>query len=253
MGERPDLYRHSSAEAKEMNELDLWRASHKANMDCKRAIEEAVRAGFDGMHLSPDCAKGVIAEYGYHRVQYVLAVTLREKSYDGRFSHKNRAWFGGVRIPRDENYNYQLTVDSHPTILDGFMDEFRQEYQSLGLFGLEHCIQEEGGVDYTGKVVVVDPARLKEKALLPENQLWLAQSGFGCGPHSRGRAVFATCLGDGEKARWNRDSFLGAINEEYLPEWAKSQVEMLRAGQEIGPIKASTPAEGPAFGMTQSM
>ncbi len=253
MGKHPDLYRNSSTEAKEMDELDLWRASHQANMDCKRAIEEAVRAGFDGMHLSLDCAKGVIAEYGYHRVQYVLAVTLREKSYDGRFSATNRAWFGGVRIPHDENYNYQLVVNSHPTVLDGFMDEFRQEYQALGLFGQEHCIQEEGGVDYTGKVVVVDPARLKEGALAPENQLWLAQSGFGCGPHSRGRAVFATCLGDGEKARWNRDCFLGAINEEHLPEWAKGQVEKLQAGQDIEPIKAPTPAKGPAFGMTQSM
>ena len=51
------LYLSSLSEAKRQNEVALWRASHLENIACKQAIEEAIRKGFDGMHLSHDCAR----------------------------------------------------------------------------------------------------------------------------------------------------------------------------------------------------
>ena len=42
-------YPYSAAEARERNELSLWRESHKANIACRNAIEEAIRQNFDGM------------------------------------------------------------------------------------------------------------------------------------------------------------------------------------------------------------
>ena len=54
------LYLSSISEAKRQNEVALWRASHLENIACKQAIEEAIRKGFDGMHLSHDCARGVM-------------------------------------------------------------------------------------------------------------------------------------------------------------------------------------------------
>lgn len=45
------LYPYSSAEARERNELSLWRESHRANIACRDAIEDAIRRSFDGMHL----------------------------------------------------------------------------------------------------------------------------------------------------------------------------------------------------------
>jgi hypothetical protein len=45
----------------------------KANVACKNAIEEAIRRDFDGMHLKESCAQSVIAEFGYKRVNLVLA------------------------------------------------------------------------------------------------------------------------------------------------------------------------------------
>lgn len=48
------LYLSSISEAKRQNEVALWRASHLENIACKQAIEEAIRRGFDGMHLSHD-------------------------------------------------------------------------------------------------------------------------------------------------------------------------------------------------------
>ena len=46
----------------------------------EEAIEKAINRDFDGMYLNPDCAKGVIDKYGFDRVNYVLANTLKEKS-----------------------------------------------------------------------------------------------------------------------------------------------------------------------------
>ena len=80
------LYPYSAGEARRQDELALWRASHQANIACKNAIETAIREQFDGMHLSEDCVKPVIQEFGYKRVQWVLANTVQQKHWDGRFS-----------------------------------------------------------------------------------------------------------------------------------------------------------------------
>ena len=66
------LYLSSISEAKRQNEVALWLASHLENIACKQAIEEAIRKGFDGMHLSHDCARGVIEDFGFKRVGWVL-------------------------------------------------------------------------------------------------------------------------------------------------------------------------------------
>lgn len=56
----------------------------------------------------------------------------------------------------------------------------------------------------------------------------LAEGGFGCSPSARGRAVYATCLGDGERTRWNREDFAGVLKEKFLPGWAQARLEELR-------------------------
>ena len=66
----------------------------------------------------------------------------------------------------------------------------------------------------------------------PDYQMFLASGGFGCSPTSSGRAVYATCLGDGEKTRWNRSDFTGVLDEQYLPDWATEKLEELRGPQQ---------------------
>ena len=48
------LYPYSAKEARERNELSLWRESHRANIACRDAIEDTIRRSFDGMHLNAD-------------------------------------------------------------------------------------------------------------------------------------------------------------------------------------------------------
>ena len=81
------------------------------------------------------------------------------------------------------------------------------------LFGrLKDCLlytsPNSGEQDFTGRVLILSPDTLRESYWQPENQLWLALSGFGCRPYARGRSVLCTCLGDGETTRWNRSEFV---------------------------------------------
>lgn len=222
------LYPYSAQEAKKRNQLPMWRESYHANVACRKAIEETVRQNFDGMHLKKDCLEPVLAEYGYKRTEWVLATTLQELSWDGRFSRANKQWAARRYIPQDERHNAEITVRSHPAILDGFVDLYRESYQKLGLFGPEHCVGDRAEQDYIGKVLVLSPDTLKESCWSQENQLWYAHDGFGCSPHAIGRSVRCTCLSDGEMTRWNRDEFVGVLDEKFLPDWAKESLSQFQ-------------------------
>ena len=65
--------------------------------------------------------------------------------------------------------------------------------------------------------------------------------GLGCSPTARGRAVYAACLGDGEKTRWNRTDFMGVLDEQYLPDWAMEKLAELRGPEQE---QADAPAQG---------
>ena len=223
------LYPYSAKEARERNELSLWRESHRANIACRDAIEDAIRRSFDGMHLNKDCITPVLDEYGYKRTAWVLANTLHELKWDGRFSPANKQWAERRCIPQDERHNAAITVRSHPAVLDGFVSLYRKAVQALNLFGAEHCVGDRAEQDFTGKVLVLSPDTLKESFWSQENQLWYAHDGFGCSPHAIGRSVRCTCLGDGEMTRWNRDEFIGVLDEQFLPEWAQEKLAELTA------------------------
>lgn len=233
------VYPYSFSEAKRQNELDRWKESHKENVACKNAIEEAIRRDFDGMHLKKECATDIITQFGYHRTAYVLANSLRQKDYDGRFSHGNHDWAKRTYIPSDREHIAAFTVDSHPAVLDGFVSQFRRAYQSLGVFDHTHCLPDPNKQDFEGRVIVLSADTLNESHLTPQDQLWLCTGGFGSHAISRGRAVFATCLFDGEKARWNREDFVGVLADSQLPDWAREKLEQLQGQKE---------SEAPAMG-----
>ena len=162
--------------------------------------------------------------YGYKRVGHVLVNTVQELSYDGRFHPDNQAWANRHYVPEDAEHNACFVVRSHPAVVDGFISEYRKLVLELGLFERKHCEPDSGSLDYTGKVLVLSPNTLSEEFWSPQNQLWLAESGFGCSPTARGRSILCVCLGDGEQTRWNRNDFTGILKEEYLPDWAKESL-----------------------------
>lgn len=223
-----ELYRDSRSDAKEWDELDLWRESYKENCACAKAIEDAIAENFDGMHLNADTAKSIIDKYGFQRVNWVLSNTLNEKKSDGRFSEKNKTWGCSRYIPRDEN-NWMFVVESHPAVLDGFINQARKAWDDLGMYDTRNCIEENGEeFDYTDRICIFNAQRMKENHLHPEEQIFLAESGFGCQPNSRGTKVFGRFLHDGEECYVRRQNLVGIMKDEYIPDWVHERLAELR-------------------------
>lgn len=227
MSERALLYRYSLQEAVRSGEKALWKESYHENCVCARSIETSIRENFDGMFLEQDCAKSIISRFGFERVMWVLANTVKEKYQDGRFSADNREWARSFFIPR-ENHCRDYSVKSHPVVLDGFINQVRKEWQTLGLFGREHCETKGEEADYSGRIVVINPHVLKDEYKTPEDQLFLAVGGFGCNPNSRGRKVYGRYIKDGAQTFYQREDIIGILKQEYVPDWAAERVREIK-------------------------
>ena len=135
---RIPLYPHTAAYALEHGELEQYRASLQANIACKNAIEAAIRQHFDGMHLNEAAVTEVMANYGKERICYVVANTLQQKSWDGRFSPSNKAWAAQFEIAAAVRPDYDsrgaFVVASHPAVLDGFTGLLRRECEKPSLY-----------------------------------------------------------------------------------------------------------------------
>ena len=121
------LYPENAWYAKTHSEIDLFRVSHKANIACRDAIDAAIRTGFDGMHLSENAAKDVLAEFGPERVAHVLAATLLDKLTDERISDRNLVWAKSVPMLNTGTRHYDYTILSHSAKLDEFVTLVRKE------------------------------------------------------------------------------------------------------------------------------
>lgn len=81
-------------------------------------------------HLKPD-VKGVLAEFGPERVTYVLAATIQGKEWDERFSRDNKAWAAAVPMAEPQDRRCFYTVNSHSTLLNGFVGMVRKELDAM--------------------------------------------------------------------------------------------------------------------------
>ena len=149
------VYQHNLTYAMEHGEADAYLDSRKLNIDCKNAIQEAISNNFDGMHLNHDVVNPVLEEYGAERLSFVLACTLQEKSWDGRFSQVNKEWAKNITIPENVNRgvdaNLDYVVESHPAVLDGFIDLARERIAELE-------IAPEKGKSFIAQYYVVNDA-----------------------------------------------------------------------------------------------
>lgn len=226
MSEVKPLYTWSLKDAVEYGEVDQWRESYKENCDCAREIERTISSHYRN-NILEDCANDIIGRYGFDRVNYVLANTVQQKYDDGRISPENKAWARKLHIPKDD-VRWHFCVESHPGLTDLFLGQIRRAWEQLGLFDNSHCVSEQNGeIDYRGKLLALKPTVLKEDSRTPDNQLFLASGGFGCAPNSRGRKVFGRFLNDGEETHFYRGDFIGAVKDEFIPEWAAEKLAEL--------------------------
>ena len=230
----PYLYRSSRAEARRFGETQRHEDSFRLNVECARTIEQAICRYFNesDKSLKEGCAQSVLEQYGFKRVLFVLANSLQEMGCPHLISDDTRQWGKQTYVPPDGKYNRYFVVDTAAPLLEAFIGQTQQMYQAMDLFGPEHCAGDQRELDYESKVLVLSPDALRESCWDPLYQLWLAEGGFGCSPTASGLAVYATCLGDGEKTRWDRSDFTGVLDEQYLPDWAAEKLTELRSSRQ---------------------
>ena len=235
MANKP-LYTSSRAEAAEWGENDLWLDSYKENCICARAIELAIRQNYKDNSLASDCAKKVIEEHGFDRVNWVLANTIQRAGADGRYTEENREWARNFHIPNDwERFRDTFALMSQPGLVNVFTNQARREWDSLKLFTREHVYDESrAGIDYTGKIVAVRADVLKDDCKTPENQLLYATGGFGCKPDTLGTKVYGRYLKDGGKDCFRRSEIWGVVKLNLLPEWAQEKFAEFSVEETVG-------------------
>ena len=129
------VYAFSAAFAKEHGELEVYRASHRANVDCKNAIEAAISSHYRDNRFDASCVDAVIDRYGMERVAFVLANTVRDKDWDGRISPENKAWAKGFPVPNDDNarggsHTHEYVCSkAHPGLINLFVNSFRKKQE----------------------------------------------------------------------------------------------------------------------------
>ncbi len=125
------IYRGTYEQAKDVGELAEYRMSRRVNSLCQRELDEAVTAGWDGMHVAPDAVRQVLERFGPERVSYVLANTVHQREGDERFSNANRSWATTVPMYVPLEKRSYCTASSHSTKLDDFISVARAEMAQM--------------------------------------------------------------------------------------------------------------------------
>ena len=128
------VYRHSAEYAIQHGEIEAYRDSFKANMDCRDAIEKAIGDNYRDNRLdSKNISVQLGQNFGMERVSYVLANTIRCKDHDGRISDGNKRWAATVPVAEDrsdwgDNRNLRFIVDkTNPGLVDLLVNQVRKE------------------------------------------------------------------------------------------------------------------------------
>jgi hypothetical protein len=239
------IYRTSWSDAMKLGEQEKWRESQAENIRCRDFLDKQVGQYYSNYSLDTEnILRNSISEFGWDRTMHVLASHVQHYDYDGRFSSQNKDWAKGFYVPRPSDLEKQrdrylrdhttdFLLNSHNVLVDGLVGRVQKMYAGLNLYDHRHRV--EGDVheqEFTGKLLILRADVLKDEARTPENQLFLANvGGFGCHPHSRGRAVMGEFLIDGERANFNRQDFVGIADDRYLPDWAKEKLADLQSEQ----------------------
>lgn len=121
------VYLQTAVYAHAHDEMELYRASHGLSQGCKRDIDEAIRSNYDGTHLKGGFEDELIKQYGLERVSYIVATTINEHDYDGRYSRENKEWAKTVPMSESEDERNDCCLNIHPAILDGFASMIRKK------------------------------------------------------------------------------------------------------------------------------
>ena len=123
------VYAKSLPEARELNELDIYRASRKENTACANMTDAFISKHYKDNSLDSESALNDLLErYPIERIALVSAVNIADKNWDGRISNENKAWANAFLEDYSDDVmrqkgEYYLTA--HPGLLNLFVDTVR--------------------------------------------------------------------------------------------------------------------------------
>lgn len=120
------IYLQTGDYAREHDEREMLRVSRRADEACRDAIDNGIREHYDGSHLDSSFLPQIIEDFGAERVEYILATTLREHTYDQRYSRENQEWAAGIEISESEQTRLNCLLTSHPVVINGIVDNVRK-------------------------------------------------------------------------------------------------------------------------------
>ena len=125
------IYPYDLKTADDRGEASVYRTSQNCNVDCARAIDGVINDSWykDNQYNFDIAVMKTVNEYGFNRVNSVLAYNYQHRSYDGRLSSDNQKWLQNFH-PQDEAF-MDTILDAQPTLIDSFTDHARKLYNKL--------------------------------------------------------------------------------------------------------------------------
>lgn len=229
------FYRNSRDEAIRLKGLDEWRESHKENIRCRDAMDKMVSEQYSGNILPGGIIKDACQEFGIDRVGWVLANTVIENNYDGRYRPDTKQWARTAFYMPYDKQNSEFVLLTHPELVNGMIGQYRSYLtEDLELLTKDACLPGSNGVDYTNQLLIMRSDSLADPYKKGEFQYFYAKCGFGCSPTAMVRKVFGFFVSDGEKAQFERSDFLGIADRDKCPDWVNENLaKYLHEQQEI--------------------
>ena len=116
------IYDGTAREANERGEVEKFKASRRADSDCRDAIENAIARNYDGSRLNTKAAIAEVREqFGEKRMVRVTASLIANRTFEGRISPENRAWADKKAVSKEIGSGH-----THPGLLDIFAARLRE-------------------------------------------------------------------------------------------------------------------------------
>jgi hypothetical protein len=126
------IYPYPFEKANERLETSFYHKSVERNAGCARTTDSTINAScYETYHYNLElAAMAVIQQYGFSRVNAVLAHNLQHHESDGRYSRANKEWARGFSLA-DEAFRSSC-MNAHPILLEDFTKYARKLYDAVG-------------------------------------------------------------------------------------------------------------------------
>lgn len=125
------VYPYEFEKANDRMETSHYHKSRELGSECASAIDKAIndscyKTNFYNLDLA---AMKVIHDFGFTRVNEVLAHNLQKHEYDGRYSSSNKSWAKDFTLP-ENTYQYAY-LKAHPILIEDFTKYVRKLYEEV--------------------------------------------------------------------------------------------------------------------------